>query len=391
MSSLEEQISEVIAAYSSQGNHRTGTDVDHSSAEWLAATASELGCATEIVEFGFNRLVVDDATLTVGELSIDGVPLFDSEIPDDPVISGKLGVLGSDAEIAIHMSRPTAQPDVLAARREDRHRAIVLVTDERMPSGGVAAVNGDAYAAPFGPPVLQVSSDHWATLQECMRSGTAARLSIRMSRLPGTASNVEVRLPGLNPSLSPVVVMTPRSGWWRCASERGGGLVCWLQTLGDLLHTPVTRSFVFTANSGHELGHLGLDHFIECNPGLAQEAFAWIHLGANFAARGSDVRVQCSDDAMVGLLNDAMAVEGARPVTRTTPGERPRGEASNVFDMGGRYVSIIGGNPLFHHPADVFPDAVDVARTAQWTRVFVRTARALGGYGDTRHAKGLGS
>ena len=56
--------------------------------------------------------------------------------------------------------------------------------------------------------------------------------------------------------------MTPRSSWWQSTAERGGGLVAWLETLRALLAAPPARPVIFTANSGHELGHLGLDDFV---------------------------------------------------------------------------------------------------------------------------------
>ena len=45
------------------------------------------------------------------------------------------------------------------------------------------------------------------------------------------------------------------------------------------------RDVIFTANTGHELGHTGLDLFLEKNPKLIKEAHVWMHLGANFAAQ----------------------------------------------------------------------------------------------------------
>jgi hypothetical protein len=30
-------------------------------------------------------------------------------------------------------------------------------------------------------------------------------------------------------SLAPVVVITPRSGWWACASERGPGIAAFIE------------------------------------------------------------------------------------------------------------------------------------------------------------------
>jgi alanyl-tRNA synthetase len=40
------------------------------------------------------------------------------------------------------------------------------------------------------------------------------------------AFNVVATVAGQQTDLAPIVVITPRSGWWQCASERGGGLAC---------------------------------------------------------------------------------------------------------------------------------------------------------------------
>ena len=60
-----------------------------------------------------------------------------------------------------------------------------------------------------------------------------------------------------------------RSGWWGCASERGGGLACWLEIMRAMCAARPVRDTLFLASSGHELGHLGLDAFIQRRPRLA--------------------------------------------------------------------------------------------------------------------------
>src|SRR6266478_5061896 len=92
----------------------------------------------------------------------------------------------------------------------------------------------------------------------------------------------------------------PRRGrrrgiWSRPAAERGGGLVCWLESLRALLAAPPLCDVVFTANSGHELGHLGLDEFIARRPGWEQPVAAggavWVHYGANIGAVGGELAI----------------------------------------------------------------------------------------------------
>lgn len=108
------------------------------------------------------------------------------------------------------------------------------------------------------------------------------------------ALNVQTKVMGRNTSLTPIVVMTPKSGWWYCTSERGGGITIWLNSIRHLSKNPPSRSVIFTANTGHELGHLGLDHFLKQSLSLVAKAYCWVHLGANFAADEGRIRWQAS-------------------------------------------------------------------------------------------------
>ncbi|MDP6926473.1 MAG: hypothetical protein QGG84_05245 [Rhodospirillales bacterium] len=66
-----------------------------------------------------------------------------------------------------------------------------------------------------------------------------------------------------------------------------------------------------------------------------------------------------------------------KPDAETEPGQRPLGEARNIYDGGGRYISLLGRNGLFHHPADVWPDAVDLEKTTRWVAAFTDIAVRL--------------
>src|SRR5205085_1729769 len=109
------------------------------------------------------------------------------------------------------------------------------------------------------------------------------------------AFNVVAELPGRRRAEPPLVVMTPRSGWWHSTAERGGGIVCWLESLRALIAQPPAGTVVFTANSGHELGHLGLDDFVARRPGC-EAASSWVHFGANLGAAGGDLSVMSARD-----------------------------------------------------------------------------------------------
>lgn len=282
-----------------------------------------------------------------------------------------------DGDIVFIACGPRGNPALEAARKDGPYKAIVVATDCGRP--GLSPINADAFTAPFGPPVLQVSSEHTDLLDQGARSNHTVTLTADAVRTPAKAFNVTARVPGKDPSLPPVIVMTPRSGWWSCASERGGGIVLFLEILRALAADRPDRDTIFTANSGHELGHLGLDAFQAANPDLVRNAHCWIHLGANFAASiAPGPRLQCSEDALRTLALDRMRAHDAPPAAEILPGTRPGGEARNVFDGGGQYVSLLGANGLFHHPDDHYPESVDLDVTARLARAFVEIATALG-------------
>ena len=55
----------------------------------------------------------------------------------------------------------------------------------------------------------------------------------------------------------------------------------------------------------------------------------------------------------------------------------PRGEAENVHRGGGRYISLIGSNDLFHNPADQGPDVVDLAVIERFAVALASVATSL--------------
>jgi len=375
---VQRRIGTVIAAYEEQGLHRTGTAVDGLSADWLAGEVRQIGLEPVLEDFPLNRVDPVDASLTVNGRSIEGLPLFDGGFTGSAGIAGSLGSLDSDASIGLAETPPNAAgADALGdARRQNRHQAIVVITRGLRP--GFCPSNADSFLRPFGPPVLQVASEEAPFLAEYARQGSKALLTAHVERTPAKAFNVTAVVAGTDQGLAPVVVMTPRSGWWWCASERGGGLACWLEIMRALRAAKPTRDVLFVASSGHELGHLGLDHFIEQRPGLVQAAKAWIHLGANTgAAQGPGHTLQASDDAMETMMAEAMTKAGLRIDRRHPRGAMARGEAENIHRGNGRYISIIGNNDLFHNTSDRGADTVDLQVIERFAGAFATVTTSL--------------
>ena len=375
-----ERIARVIREYDSQGDHRTGTPVDAESGRWLAEQIDDIGLAPELEWLGFSKIDVHAAYVEVDGHWAEGVPLFDGGFTDAEGISGRLGDLDGDAEIGLAHVGPRPGQEFSRYRQSTSQRAAVTVTGgpENGVPAGIAVMNAPSYTEPFGPAVLQVGSEHRSWLQEAASAGARARVVAHVTRRPEEVINVVATVRGTRSSLQPLIVMTPRSGWWTCASERGGGIAVWLEMMRGLQEAEPARSTVFVASTGHELGHYGLNHFISTRSSLVTTAVAWIHLGANFgAAIGGAPRLQASSETLQRVAVDAMTAAGQPPDRLHPLDEPPGGEARSIHDGAGRYISLLGGNGLFHHPHDRWPGAVDVDRIARFAEAFIAIATEL--------------
>ena len=226
--------------------------------------------------------------------------------------------------------------------------------------------------------MLQVSSEEGIWLAEQARAGATARLVAHVDRVAASANNVTAEITGTEPALPPLVVMTPRSGWYACSSERGGGIACWLEVMRALASTPARRSVLFVASTGHELGHIGIDAYIARRSGIVGNTIAWVHLGANIgAATDKTTLLQAADDEIDAAATGALKSAGVDVTIRAPRGSVPAGEAEAVHRGGGRYASFIGGNALFHHVDDVGAGATDPAAIAKFAAALTALTRAL--------------
>jgi hypothetical protein len=373
-----QRITQIVGAFESQGIHRTGTDVDRASAAWLASEIRAAGLVPGLEPFPLSRVDPVAAFLTVRGRRVDGVPLFDGAFTGAAGVDGRLGSVDGGAEIALaETATNAAATGVLGdARRASRHKAIVCVTRGGRP--GLCPSNADGFLKPFGPPVLQVSSTDGAFLEASARQGAEGHFVAHVERTPVEALNVTAVIAGVDRSLPPLVVMTPRSGWWTCASERGGGIACWLDLMRELKSARLARDVLFVASSGHELGHLGINAFVARRPGIVSRSAGWMHFGANIgAAQDPGNTVQASDDEFEKVLTDAMTPAGLAITRRIPRGTVPGGEAEVVHRGGGRYVSVIGRNALFHNPNDQGAQAIDPRVIDRFADVFAGVAVTL--------------
>ena len=375
--SQEKRIAQVIQEYDAQGWHRTGTETDHASCRWLADQVRECGLNPTLEPYSLSRVDPQLSYIDIDGRRVSGLPMFDGGFTGPEGIDGSVGPLGSEAQIGLVNLGPAGPDDaIVMARRSSGHRAMVAVTRGGRP--GLAVRNANSFIAPFGPPVLQVSSEAGLWLAEHVERGSLASLAAVVERTESESSNVVAHLRGRQPDLAPLVVTTPRSGWWNCAGERGGGLACWLEVMRSLNEAGCSRDVLFVATSGHELGLLGIESFLQRRPRLPSETLAWVHFGSSIgAALEPHLRSSASDDELAGLAQDALAGAGAGPVAAAPRGTVVGAESQVATIRGSRCVALAGGHALFHQEADRWPAAVDVEAVAGYARAFTDVALRL--------------
>src|SRR5665213_594435 len=311
MTEAETRAAAWLQAWDRQGTHRTGTPGDAAGAEWLAREAAGLAGAVEIEEFAIDRLDPALAYLEIAVERISGVPVFDAPPSGIAGVEGRLGFIGGNADIAVVELSPRAvySGEFQRQRRaadsiQGGHRALVVVCRGEAP--GLGLLNAEDFRSPWGPPAIHVASEAGPSVLAAATRGDTARVLAFSRRCPGRAVNIVVALKGSAANRPPLVVMTPRSSWWQSTAERGGGLVCWLESLRALTAAPPGRDVILTANSGHELNHLGLDEFIARRPGWDKPGGAaggvdWVHYGANLGAAGGVLSLVSNVDDLRAL------------------------------------------------------------------------------------------
>ena len=352
-----------LTAWDSQGAHRTATPGDQAGALWLASEAAKLGVEVATEVFALDRLEPVDCYLDLDGERISAVPAFDAPPTGPDGVSGPLSLSGREEDILVGRLTPQSvyTGEYERLRRDAAHRALVILCSGARP--GMGLLNAERFRDPHGAPTIHVSSEASETVLAGAARSAPARVVAESRYVEAAACNVVVTIPGRGRSSAPVVVMTPRSSWWQSTAERGGGLVCWLEALRALVAAPPACNVVFTANSGHELGHLGLDHFMARRPGwerpISEGGATWIHFGANIGAAGGELSLLSASADLRQLTAAELARAGRAPDVTASTTLVPSGETRDIHRAGGRYLTLVGSNPLFHLPQDRWPHAVD--------------------------------
>jgi len=240
------------------------------------------------------------------------------------------------------------------------------------------------FDAPFGPPVLLVAGGHHALLEGQAQKNAAATLVNSHRRESTQSYNVAARIAAsaaagaAPPAPAPLVVLTPRTGWWESTAERAGGLVAWLAgvSAAALLREQkqLRRDVHAFATCGHELGHLGLTTLLAAEAHLLRGAHCWLHLGANLGcASNLAMFLRASDPADAERMRELLLAEGyPAEFIRVEPISAVSGEGRDVAEHGAKVLSMAGANAHFHAASDRWPGNVNAAGIASIARAVGR-------------------
>jgi len=356
--------------YDAFGPRRAASEGDLASSQWLAAQCASIAPIAARVEVGFQRFMPGEAYLSVGGEWVDGLPLFDAGLTLSDGVMGAIGPLGSDAPIGFARMSPAMASlpgnAFSQERASTRHQAIVIALTTR--EGGLAPLNAHDLDRPYGPPVLQIAGRDADRVDRLIALGAQVRVVVLGRREPAVSHNVRVELPGERPEL---LLLTPRTSWWTSTAERAGGIWAWVESLRALAALPERRCRVVAlATCGHELGHIGAHQAFAQEPELANRSALVIHLGANL---GAAVEPALTVRSNVPGLADRMAVllvAAGYPsdAIAAVTGGKAGGEAHEIEQRGGRYLSLIGSNPWFHAPEDRWPASITLEHATAISR-----------------------
>ena len=148
-------------------------------------------------------------------------------------------------------------------------------------------LNAEQFRAPYGAPAIHVGERSAAAVLAAAARGSVARVVAHYRRTPATARNIVVdharsrsRAPaGRGDDAAQFLVAVHRR------TRRRSGVLAGSRC-ARCCAAPPAMDVVLTANSGHELGHLGLDDVRRAPARLGTRRRCWLHWGANLGATG---------------------------------------------------------------------------------------------------------
>lgn len=364
--------SELYAAvekYVGLGEHRTGTPTDFATSEWLGKELTASGYDVTYSEFPLKQFFIEKASVTDQKkhvynafplwyvsdsikLDIEGSLINGTSNPVD--VKGKVVLVNFSAGTAGQGAQITKRLNALIDAG-----AKGIIGYQENAAGEIAAINATRVPKPWKVPIVLVSPADGKNL--ISREGKTISISIKGTFKDVTARNVYGKIGNGDQH---IVISTPISGWFTCGGERGPGIAIWLALAKWAAAQKLPYTFIFTGNSGHELGIQGAHHFLEHGAPPIDKTKLWVHLGAGIAtlawkATPTGLVKESIADANRNFFYSASVKSSFDPAFKNLTGnkwevkEKAGGELVAVIAKG--YPNVVGvtfAHPYFHMKGD---------------------------------------
>ena len=384
-----------LQRYIDFGIKQSGGPGDEACGAWLEAELAELGFQTERQSFSAPWFEADRAELVCGGIRADvwPQPIVRTTSPDGitaPLVrvdSHGQAATSLDGVIALvelpharwsSMFWPGVANPVRAAFEGGAQACVIITTG---PSGKIIALNTDGRTPLYDRPMALLAPDDAAPFLAAAMSGQACTLTVTGSGGRRPAFNLVGRMDRGHDRW--LVVSTPRSGWFTCAGERGGGIAAWLHIARWASRASLPLDLAFVCNSGHEYQYLGAEELLHSVAPPASRTAFWLHLGANLAARDWHVGVGSRQplpgtDSQRYLVTSPQLVPAARNIFAGLAGleaayssqDLSAGELTNIIAAGYAPVAGVFGVHPFHHVIEDDERCVSAEAVASTTRAF---------------------
>jgi hypothetical protein len=394
---------EDIITYYNFGEHRTASEVDLRTSQWLLEQLRAAGLNATFQSFPVRQFFVRQTRLTLGELTIRAFPLWFPRSTGSVPVSGSLAVFERGAEpgslrnriALVNFSASSAierfHAEIVLAAAKAGALAVVAVTESATKE--IIALNSPVGAEPWPIPVVLVGQRDEPALNIGARSATKASLLVDgEDDADAKAKNVIARV---DRGKDLIVVSTPQSGWFRCAGERGPGIALFLGLARWASRRQSGASFLFVSTSGHELGGLGMLAFLKELGPPPQRVLTWIHLGAGIATYSWEEsaaglkRLQEPDSRRLLMTTPDLApmltttFAGLQGLTPTV--DRAVGEFEFMLKAGYHTFGIAAGHRFHHTPADS-PEMTGPEILEPVGRALLKTIETLDSVGAPKQA-----
>lgn len=394
-SSPEAFVAADLEKYIGFGNKQSGGVGDNACGEWLANELVVAGFKVERAKFSAPYFTAEQCEIRVGSISIavwpqpivrttDGYgmtgPLVrvDSAGQADAVLAGAIALVDLpygrwSSLLAKQIRTPVEQAFAGGAK------AVVIITNG--PTGKVIALNADGREPMFSGPVGLVAPADAAPLLAGAISHQPATLTITGTPGRREAFNIVGKLDRGKKEW--IIVSTPRSGWFGCAGERGGGIAAWLDLARWSPEALPDHNIAFLCNSGHEYEYLGAQEALKAAAPKPNKTRFWLHLGANLAARDwheglFGLSPLIGADAQRYLVVSPPLLTTARRLFAGISGlETPypsdrlsAGELTGIIAAGYPSVAGVFGLHRFHHVIDDDTRCISAEQVTQATAAF---------------------